>query len=130
MSDVTIITHPDILYNDCFSILLVCPSQNLRTDLQDILRRIDIPVNVYLYTGTEDEPGWFLNLCKSVDVTILDLDNVDDLTSKFTSHLIAQPNTHYNTEEDKAGYHYLSKNRFYDLTWFEDLLVDKISNWY
>ena len=77
MSDVTIITAPDIIANDCYSILLLCPSQNLRTDLQDILRRIDIPVNVYLYSGVEEEPAWFLRLCKMVDISIVDIDNLD-----------------------------------------------------
>jgi len=128
MSDVTIITAPDIIANDCYSILLLCPSQNLRTDLQDILRRIDIPINVYLYTGVEEEPAWFLRLCKMVDISIVDIDNLDLLTTNFVSHLVAQPNTYYTLQEDRVGFHHLSKNRFYDLTWFEQNLLDKVSN--
>jgi len=128
MSDVTIITTPDVISNDCYSILLICPSQNLRTDLQDILRRIDIPVNIYLYVGTEEEPAWFLRLCKMVDLTIIDVDNLDLLTTNFVSHLIAQPNTYYTLQEDRVGFHHISKNRFYDLAWFEKNLLDKVSN--
>ena len=126
MNEITIITPPDILYNDTRSILLITPSTNTKKIVQDILKQSLEAVNVYLYEpDLETNIEWLLSLVKIVDATILDLDNCDINTRVFASHFIAQPNTFYLTNDGVTPYNLISKNRIYDFTWLEILLTNR-----
>ena len=126
MNDITIITPPDILYNDTRSILLITPSSNTKKIIQDILKQSIEAVNVYLYEpDLETNIEWLLNLVKIVDVTIFEIDNCDLNTRVFASHFIAQSNTFYLTNDGVTPYNLISKNRIYDFTWLENLLTNR-----
>lgn len=126
MNDITIITPPDILYNDTKSILLITPSANTKNIIQDILKQSIESANVYLYEpDLETNIEWLLSLTKIVDITILDLDNCDINTRVFASHFIAQSNTFYLTNDGVTPYNLISKNRIYDFTWLENLLTNR-----
>lgn len=126
MNDITIITPPDILYNDTRSILLITPSANTKKIIQDILKQSVEAVNVYLYEpDLETNIEWLLSLVKIVDITIFDLDNCDINTRVFASHFIAQSNTFYLTNDGITPYNLISKNRIYDFTWLENLLTNR-----
>lgn len=126
MNDITIITPPDILYNDTRSILLITPSANTKKIIQDILKQSVEAVNVYLYEpDLETNIEWLLSLVKIVDITIFELDNCDINTRVFASHFIAQSNTFYLTNDGITPYNLISKNRIYDFTWLENLLTNR-----
>jgi hypothetical protein len=123
MNNIVIITPPDILNNDAFSICLIHPRKELKETLHDILTRVEINVNVFLYELLADyDIEWLLNVVKSSDVVLIDVDNCDVLTKVFSSHIIAQPKTFYLTNDNYTPYNVISKNRVYDLSWLENIL--------
>jgi hypothetical protein len=50
-----------------------------------------------------------------VDVTIIDIDNCDNVTRQFITFMIAQPDTYYITKDEVTPFGIISKNRIYDL---------------
>lgn len=123
MNDVTVITPPDVLYNDTFSILLIHPSEELKIVLNSILIESPDPINVFFYDLKADyDIEWLLSQVKRCDVIILDLDNAESFTEKFAAYIIAQPNTFYLTSDNITPYNLLSKNRIYDLSWLQTIL--------
>ena len=48
MSDITIITPPDILNNDVLGLLLIFPSTVLKNDINRIVSKYTIPINIFL----------------------------------------------------------------------------------
>lgn len=123
MNNIVIITPPDILNNDAFSICLIHPRKELKETLHDILTHVEINVNVFLYELLADyDIEWLLNVVKSSDVVLIDVDNCDVLTKVFSSHIIAQPKTFYLTNDNYTPYNVISKNRVYDLSWLENIL--------
>ena len=124
MSDITIITPPDILNNDVLGVLLIFPSTILKNDINRVVRKYNIPINIFLYETQEPDLKWMLTHSKKVDYTILDIDNCDLNTRTFVSHLVAQPNTFYLTKDSVTPYNIISKNKFYDLSWLENVLIN------
>jgi hypothetical protein len=124
MSDITIITPPDILNNDVLGLLLVFPSTVLKNDINRIVSKYTIPINIFLYETQEPDLKWLLTQSKKVDYTILDIDNCDLTTRTFVSHLVAQSNTFYLTKDNVTPYNIISKNKFYDLSWLENILIN------
>lgn len=123
MSDIVIITPPDILNNDAFNICLIHPRKELKETLHKILTQVEISVNVFLYELMSDyDIEWLLNIVKSSDIILIDVDNCDVLTKTFSSHIIAQPKTFYLTNDNYTPYNIISKNRVYDLAWLENIL--------
>lgn len=128
MNDITIITPPDILVNDAYSMLLIFPSSQVKTHVQTVLTRSQIPVNVFLYEDLEEDLEWLLKLIKMVNLTIIDVDHCDIVTRHFATHIIAQPTTFYLTNDQVTPYNLISKNRIYDLSWLESILVNRGNN--
>jgi hypothetical protein len=124
MSDITIITPPDILNNDVLGLLLIFPSTILKNDINRVVSKYNIPINIFLYETQESDLKWMLTHSKKVDYTILDIDNCDLNTRTFVSHLVAQPNTFYLTKDNVTPYNIISKNKFYDLSWLENVLIN------
>lgn len=123
MSDITLITPPDVLFNSALSILLIHPGDLIKNALNEILSRTNAPVNLFYYDLMQDhEIGWLIARVKSCDIVILDLDNCERLTSEFASYIIAQPNTFYLTANNTTPYNILSNNRIYDLSWLENII--------
>ena len=121
MNDISLITPPDILNNDAYSILIVCPSADKKQIINDILSTSNMYLNLYLYESSFDNISWLVGLIKQVDVAFIDVDNCDSSVRTFLSHFIAQPNTFYLTNDNVTPYNLISKNRVYDF-----LLLEKI----
>lgn len=121
MNDISLITPPDILNNDAYSILIVCPSADKKQMINDILSTSNMYLNLYLYESSFDDISWLVGLIKQVDVAFIDVDNCDSSVRTFLSHFIAQPNTFYLTNDNVTPYNLISKNRVYDF-----LLLEKI----
>lgn len=125
MNDISIITPPDVLFNDVYSVLLVCPSDFTKQQVHDILVASEKPINVYVYeTPAESvhELDWVIPLVKIVDLIFVDLDNCDLLVRQFASYMIAQHNTFYLTTEHIVPYNLISKQRVYDFEWLRAAL--------
>lgn len=125
MNEITIITPPDFLLNDAFTLLIVCPSNSLKDVLHNTLINSESAINAMIYETPEDDIhqiNWLLTATKTADCIIIDLDNCDALTKQFASHIIAQPQTFYLTKDMITPYNLISKGRVYDLTWLEHFI--------
>lgn len=122
LGKITVITPPDKLFNMSLSYLLVKPSIQVKEQFQTILSHSIDDLNVFIFDQEEHDIGWLLSIAQQVDVVILDLDNCDPITRSFASFLLAQPNTHYITNDEITPYNLISKNRIYNL----DQLVEQL----
>ena len=82
-------------------------------------------INVFIYEEAEQDVDWLLSVANQCDVTIIDVDNCDPITQKFITYLLAQPNTHYITNDELTPYGLISKNRIYNLDWIVDQINEQ-----
>jgi len=115
LGKINIITPPDKLFNLNMGYLLVKPSLYVKQQFQAILSQSIEEINVFVYDETEHDIDWLLSVANQCDVTIIDVDNCDPITQKFITYLLAQPNTHYITNDELTPYGLINKNRIYDL---------------
>lgn len=126
MSDVTVITPPDKLFDQATKILLIHPGVDVRKQIGEILSNIPSAVNVFLYeetTGLHIE--WVLDILADCDICIIDVDNSTEMTRKFSSLIIANPKTFYLTDDSITPYNLISANRIYDLHWLDRFLKEE-----
>ena len=116
MSEILVITPKDILYNNNYSILLVCPNPELKQYTHNVLKDIDEDINVYLYETNpyESDLEWLIQVGKIVDYIIIDVDHCFGDTLQLASYLIAQTKTFYLTTNTNIPYNMLSNNRVTD----------------
>jgi len=124
LGNITLITPPDKLFNLNLSYLLVKPSNHVKEQFQAILSQSIDDLNVFIYDTEDTDTGWLLSVAQQADVTIIDIDNCDVITQKFVTFMLAQPNTHYITNDELTPYGLISKNRIYNLDW----IVEQMSN--
>jgi len=115
LGKITLITPPDQLFNMNLSYLLVKPSNIVKEQFQTILSRTIDDLNVFVFDNDDTDIGWMLSTAHQVDCIIVDIDNCDSITQKFATLLLAQPNTHYLTNDEITPYKLISKNRIYSL---------------
>tara|TARA_B100001287_G_scaffold266519_2_gene260565 strand:+ start:4406 stop:4795 length:390 start_codon:yes stop_codon:yes gene_type:complete len=126
MSDINIITPPDILHNKNFSVFLLYPSLYVKEQFQEILTKSKSRFNVYMY---EDPNGqdidWVLNVHKLSQIVILDLDNLPPFWKKLESYLVSFGNTYYLTKAEEIMYNKISANRIFAVEEIESKLGGK-----
>ena len=115
LGKITVITPPDKLFNLTLSYLLVKPSLTVKEQFQTILSRSIDDLNVFVFDLDETDITWMLSVAQQVDCIIVDVDNCDEITGKFVTFLLAQPNAYYITTDETTPYNLISKNRIYDL---------------
>jgi hypothetical protein len=128
MNDIVLITPPDVLYNDTYSILIITPSIAIKNSLHEILKNTVMPINVYLFSDGDSDIAWLCNVLKMSNITIFDLDNANSIVKEFSSYIIAQPKTFYLTVNQNLPYNLISKNRVYDFAWLENILFNRGKN--
>ncbi len=111
---IKIITAPDRIYDQSQTLLVITPSENLKTAVHDYAVNCNQHLNIYLYSGTEDNIAWLLSVATSVDNILIDMDNSPVSVGQFFSYILSLPNTYYKCETMKAPWDLLNKNRFYD----------------
>lgn len=124
LGKINLITPPDKLFNLNMGYLLVKPSLYVKQQFQTILSHNIEEINVFIYDDTEHDIDWLLSVANQCDVTIIDIDNCDPTTKLFITYLLAQPNTHYITNDEITPYGLISKNRIYDLDWIVAQVTD------
>ena len=69
MKNINIITPPDLLYHDAIEVLLICPSDNVKNEVQQALVDIDDDIDIYVYEPNEllsdKDLDWMINAFKS-----------------------------------------------------------------
>jgi hypothetical protein len=125
LGKITVITPPDKLFNLTVSYLLIKPSMLIKEQFQSILSRSIDDVNVFIFDEDETDIGWLLSTAMQVNTIIIDIDNCDVITKKFVTFLLAQPNTHYITNDDTTPYNLISKNRIWDLNQIVEKLEEE-----
>ncbi len=115
LGKINLITPPDKLFNLNMSYLLVKPSVTVKQQFQQILSHNIDELNVFIYDENETDISWLLSVSMQADCVIIDVDNCDPTTKLFVTFLLAQPNTHYITNDELTPYGLISKNRIYNL---------------
>lgn len=124
MSDVALITPPDRLYTNEYSILLIHPSAIVKEQFQNMLLETDISVHVYLYEleGEEQEPEWLIDVFQQVDLCIMDIDNASFEVRSIAGYFLSRDKTYWLTNSTESLYNKISKNQIFTL----DFLVSKL----
>jgi len=125
LGKINLITPPDKLFNLNLNYLLVKPSTHVKQQFQTILSHSIEEVNVFIYDQEETDVSWLLSVAMQSDVVIIDVDSCDPTTQKFITFLLAQPNTHYITNDELTPYNLISKNRIYDLDFIVKQLMEE-----
>jgi hypothetical protein len=124
LNKINIVTAPDQLFNDSFEILLLYPNKTLQNELQQkFLAQVDYDVNIYLYDKDRydaDELDWAMQIFKSVNVVIVDVDNTSSFFRDVLAYMIGKNKTYWLTNAEKSVYNHISKQRVYNL----DFLVN------
>lgn len=124
LGKITLITPPDKLFNTNLSYLLVKPSTVVKQQFQTILSKSIDDLNVFIYDQEETDTSWLLSVALQVDVVLIDVDNCDEITKKFVTFMLAQPNVHYITSDETTPYNLINKNRIYNLDWIIESLTN------
>ena len=124
LGKINVITPPDKLSNLNMGYLLVKPSLYVKQQFQTILSQNIDEINVFIYDDNEHDIDWLLSVANQCDVTIIDVDNCDPTTKLFITYLLAQPNTHYITNDELTPYGLINKNRIYNLDWIVQQIND------
>lgn len=122
LGKINLITPPDKLFNLNPGYLLIKPSTKVKMQFQQLLSQSDDDLNVYIYDTDEADIEWMLSVSQQADVIIIDIDNCDPITKQFVSFLLAQPNTHYLTNDEITPWQLISRNRIYNLDWILDAI--------
>jgi hypothetical protein len=112
-NSIKIITPPDLIFDQTESMLLVCPSAELKKSLEEYLSTHEDAVNIYLFSN-ETDIKWLLITARMTDVIIIDIDNCGQNVSHFLGYLLTLPNTYYKCEHMQVQWDLLNQNRFFD----------------
>jgi len=124
MSNINLITPPDKLYNKNSSILLINPSNQLRLELQNLLEKNKLNLDIYLYEVNNDnhEFTWLLDVHRMVTWCILELENLPYEIKKIESYLISFSNTYYITQGENILLNLIGNNKIYSVDQFADII--------
>jgi hypothetical protein len=111
---IKIITVPDMMFDQAESWLVITPGADLKNHVQDYAVSSENHLNIYVYTGLENDIKWLLTVAKTVDNILIDIDNCPEDIIQFLSYLLSFPNTYYRTVNMRSPWDLLNKNRFYD----------------
>ena len=116
MSNITLITPPDKIFNQNINIFLLYPSEKIKSDLQDVLADTVSPVNIYMYENTEEHDiDWLFSVHKLSDIVLVELEQLPSEIKQIEAYLISQSNTYWLTKGENVWYNKLSVNKIYDL---------------
>lgn len=115
---INLITPPDKVNTQGLNLLLVYPSHELLTEIQNrFLATVETDVNLYLYNCIDEEMeiDWLLDVAKFCDTIVLDIDNMRYPERDLTAFFLANPRTYWLTNAVDSVYNKLNKNRILNL---------------
>jgi hypothetical protein len=118
---ISLITAPDIVYNLDLTFLLVYPSDNIKSQFQNLIENYAQNVNVYLYEHADNDAAikWLLDILPRCNYAVLDIDNIPRMHTDIISYLLAHSNVFWLTNGENEVYNTISKNRIYNLDWLQ-----------
>lgn len=125
MSDIKIITPPDILHTTEFSFLLIHPSKIVKEQFQNLLVQFENSFHVYLYEE-DNNIEWLLSTFHKSDIVILDLDNSPSKVKDLTGYFLSKDKTFWLTKSSDSYYNIISRNQIYDLDYLTNILGGKL----
>ena len=109
-----LITPPDKLHNNNFSITLIHPSTTTKEQFNTMSKKLGKNINVYLFEESSDL-GWLLDVCNTCDYIILDIDNVTDSHKWIIGKILTYDKTFYLTNAESMHYNMLCNRRIFDV---------------
>ena len=118
---INLITPPDIVESYEYTFLLVNPSEETKSQFQNLIDNFEFNLNVYLYEEYEElELDWLCNVRAKADVVILDIDNMPVFLKDIIGYFLGFSNTYWLTKGENLVYNKLSNNKIYNLDWLYD----------
>ena len=121
---INLITPPDNLYNNNFSLNLINTTDAEKEKISNYLgkQKDDREINLYAYTN-ESNPTWLLNRVNGEIKTYINLDNTSDISVQYTSYILSKSNVYYYTEDKnmKEVYSLISTNNVTGINNFLDI---------
>lgn len=123
MSDITVVTPPDVYVTDLYSILLIHPNVEVKQAVSNIMESINNPIVIYLYELADNlEVPWLMDAVQKTDLVFIDVDNCSPIVRNLASYIIGKPKTFYLTNDSKTPYNIINHNRVYDFNWLESTI--------
>ena len=125
---INLITPPDKLDNYNLTFTLVYPTDDTKSQLQNLIENFDKDLNVYMYEQSDSEAtiNWLLDIVHRSDYVVLDIDNFAPKHVDIISYLLAHSNVYWLTKGENVVYNILSKNRIYNLDWLYNSIGDQL----
>jgi hypothetical protein len=118
---ITLITPPDIFENESYSILFIHLSESDQELVSRWLSNSNIKehINIYFYSG-ENDLSWLFHAMARSEYKYIDLDGLNNITSKLSGYIIGKKNTYYKTTDEtmSAVYHYINQDRITNIEHF------------
>jgi hypothetical protein len=108
---INLITAPDMIFNNTFSMLLIHPSNDIKKQLETFLITINKPINIYLYDQNTDDIKWLLSVIKQVNIVIIETDNIASSLQPYISYILSMNNVWYKSDIDWS---LINRNKFFD----------------
>lgn len=127
MSDIKVITAPDILHSTELSFLLIHPSKIVKDQFQDLISQFDTSFHVYLYEeDTTENIEWLMAAYHKADIVVLDIDNCTPNVRSLSGYFLSKDKTYWLTKATDSYYNIISKNQIFGLDYLTDLLGGKL----
>lgn len=129
MSDIKIITAPDILHTNELSFLLIQPSKIIKDQFQDLISNFQSTMHVYLLEkDTNDQVEWLLAAFHKSDIVIMDIDNSSPTIRALAGFFLSKDKTYWLTKSTDSYYNIISKNQIFGLDYLTNILGGKLEN--
>lgn len=125
---INLITPPDKLNNYHKTFTLVYPTNDTKSQFQNLVSNFDETINVYMYEQKDSDPelNWLIDVVGRSQYVILDIDNFPEKHVSIISYLLGFDKTFWLTRGENIVYNVLSKNRIYNLDWLYDNIGGKL----
>lgn len=124
MNSIKLITPPDKLYEKGLKVLVIQPSDKIKTELHNVLIDCKQDINVYVYEETIDKknPEWLLDVFSMSDIVILDLDDLPLELKSIQGYFLAFTKTYWLTNGENSYYNKLNSNRIFDFQVIKNII--------
>ena len=111
---INLITSPDKVHTQELSFLLINPSDDIKSQFNEVIKDVKRTVNLYLFEeGPDNDVEWMLDVLHIVDYVILDIDNTKD--EWLIGYILSFDKTYYLTNHPQRPYNVISSNRIFEV---------------
>lgn len=125
MNEINLITYPDKIFSDTFSILFINPRTEIKEEFQsEILKEFTGDLNVYYFEELNPENtqiDWLLGIIDRVDIVVLDIDQTGPKIKNLVSYILSKNKTYWLTNDNNPVYNHISYKRKYNLDFLKEV---------